>query len=224
VLTVIAWDGWPRAAARPSDAPTPPRPGIFGWVGFAVLALLVEYALIAFAQVPHMVFLVDYIARGLGFGIDRGGLYLLIYGLGAIAGPLAAGRLADWLGFRAMMRVGFIVLALAVALPLATEAPPGLFASAFFAGALTPGMVSIFVGRTQELVADPDHRLMVWAAATTAYALGLAVAGYLYSFIFAATGGDYRLLFGFGAGAALVALGVDVATSLMARRGRLRPV
>lgn len=217
LLTAAAWNGWP--ATTPRKGPTRLlAPTAFGWIGLGILALLVEYMLLAFAQAPHMVFLVDYIARGLGLGIARGGFYWVVYGLGAVAGPLAAGRLADWIGFRAMARAGFIVIALMIGVLLTTHAAPALVLSSFVVGALTPGMVPVFVGRTQEIVTDPDHRQAAWAAATTAFSIGLAGAGYLYSFVFAASDGDYRLLFAIGVGAALLALIIDIAVPLAQRR------
>ena len=44
------------------------------------------------ALVPHMVFLVDFVARGLGQGIAAGSHYWVLYGLGAIVGPLLTGH------------------------------------------------------------------------------------------------------------------------------------
>jgi hypothetical protein len=42
-----------------------------------------RYGLNACALVPHMVFLVDFVARGLGQGIATGSNYWVFYGLGA---------------------------------------------------------------------------------------------------------------------------------------------
>jgi hypothetical protein len=53
---------------------------------YATPALLLEYGLNACALVPHMVFIVDFVARGLG--ISAGSHYWVLYGLGATVGPL----------------------------------------------------------------------------------------------------------------------------------------
>src|SRR5438046_829401 len=61
-LTLLAWNSWPAAAPnlaltaerRPTGAPAR-----------ALRALYLEYALNAVGLVPHMVFLVDFVARGL---------------------------------------------------------------------------------------------------------------------------------------------------------------
>jgi MFS family permease len=115
-LTLAAWSGFPRDAIAATDTQAAPATSARYWVGFVVLALLVEYAINAMAQVPHMVFLVDFIARSLRRGIDVGGQYWVIYGLGAIAGPLVTGRIADRIGFGMTLRLGLAVEAGAIAL------------------------------------------------------------------------------------------------------------
>lgn len=218
VLTAVAWNGWPRrSGSMPGGGAAAVRPSAFAWVNFATVALLIEYLLLAFSLVPHMVFFVDYIARGLGFGIATGGFYWLIYGLAAIAGPLLAGRLADWLGFPAMVRLAFVMIALTVGILLVTHAPVGLLISSLVVGAFTPGTVPIFVGRTREMVTDPERHRALWAIATTVFALGLAAGSYLYSFLFAESGGDYRVIFALGCGAAALALVIDLVANGLRR-------
>ena len=68
ILTLIAWRGWP-ASPEPADAATAPR--VKPPASPALRALYVEYALNAVALVPHMVFLVDFVARGLGRGLHQ---------------------------------------------------------------------------------------------------------------------------------------------------------
>jgi predicted MFS family arabinose efflux permease len=72
VLTLLAWTGWPEASSPPEAAMSPensaPR-------RTAVGAICVEYGLSAVGLVPHMIFLVDFIARGLGEGLEVGALY-----------------------------------------------------------------------------------------------------------------------------------------------------
>jgi len=85
--------------------------------------------------------------------------------------------------------------------------------SAFLLGTFTPGLVVVVMGRVQELVADVDRQLTVWAAATTAFAIGQAASGYLYSYLFVASGGAYAWVYSIGAGMALVALTVDFAAA-----------
>ena len=85
-------------------------------------------------------------------------------------------------------------------------------------GALIPGMVTVTVGRIQELIHDPARQRAVWAAATTGFAIGQAASGYFFSYLFVATGGVYAWLYGIGAAMAAVALAIDLGAG--ARAGR----
>jgi predicted MFS family arabinose efflux permease len=51
-----------------------------------------------------MVFLVDFVARGLGQGLHAGAVYWVIFGAGAVVGPLIGGRAGDRIGFRTVLR------------------------------------------------------------------------------------------------------------------------
>lgn len=92
LLALITWNGWPgdhyhRPIPESSDLSAPPS----FLNDRALLALYFEYALAAVALVPHMVFLVDFVARGLSKGLEIGALYWILFGLGAIVGSLFMG-------------------------------------------------------------------------------------------------------------------------------------
>jgi predicted MFS family arabinose efflux permease len=217
LLTVVAWNGWPSqdapvpapvTAHTHAKAPSPP----------ALRALFVEYALNAVGLVPHMIFLVDFIARGLGKGVDAGAQYWVLYGLGAIAGPLLAGHLADRAGFGPALRVAYLLQLIAVAIPAATSNTSLLMVSSVLVGAFTPGIVPLVLGRVNELLAHhPAAQKGAWRSATTGFAVLQALAAYGMSFLFSSSGGDYRLLFGIGAGALAVALTVDLFAALRSK-------
>jgi predicted MFS family arabinose efflux permease len=206
-LTLLAWGGWPRGAARPhrAEAAAPLRSGpVLG-------ALLIEYALNAAGLVPHMVFLVDFIARGLGQGLEIGSIYWVLFGLGATVGPLCAGALADKIGFRTALRAAFVIQAVAIGALAVTSSNVALVVSSVVVGAFTPGVVPLVLGRVHELVADAKGRAATWGFATTAFSLGQAAAAYGFSFLFAHSAGGYTLLFTLGACALIVALAIDLA-------------
>jgi predicted MFS family arabinose efflux permease len=213
LLTGLAWGGWPpREAAAPIHAR--PRPS----VGGALLALYVAYALNATGLVPHMVFLVDFVARGLGQGIHAAARYWVLFGLGAVAGPVLAGLLADRVGFGPALRLALVIQAVAVALPIVTVDALGLAVSSLVVGAAVPGIVPLVLGRVQELVPDDAERQRaVWSVTTMAFALGQAAGAYGLSFLFA-RGGHYTTLFAVGAAALTLALAIDLGARLAGRK------
>jgi predicted MFS family arabinose efflux permease len=174
--------------------------------------MYVAYALNAVGLVPHMIFLVDFVARGLGQGLAAGGRYWVVFGAGAMLGPVLAGHLADRIGFGAAVRLAFMIQASAVGVLALSAHPAWLLVSSLLVGAFVPGIVPLVLGRLHELVAaDADTQTAAWSRATAAFALGMAAAGYGLSFVYGRTG-DYATLFALGAGAILLALVIDLAT------------
>lgn len=219
ILTLIAWRGWP-ASPEPAGAATAPR--VKPRASPALRALYVEYALNAVALVPHMVFLVDFVARGLGRGLHQAALYWVVFGVGALIGPMVGGYLGDRFGFGRVLRLAFVVQAACIALPLVTSTAIGLGISAFIIGAFVPGIVAIMIGRTRELApGDPAAQTAAWGWCTTAFAIGQAIAGYAFSYLFARSDNGYAILFLIGAAAVLLALPIDLAFS--PRRRTRRP-
>jgi predicted MFS family arabinose efflux permease len=223
VLTFLAWGGWPAERTGATVAPavemqSPSRSGP------RLSALYVEYALNAVALVPHMVFLVDFVARGLERGIDIGSQYWVLFGIGAVAGPLVTGHVADRIGFARALRVAFVVQAAAVALPAITVGPVALAMSSLVVGAMVPGVVPLVLGRVHELTAHDDRQRQAgWSFATAAFALGQAAAAYGFAFLFARTGGGYAALFTLGAAALALALAIDLAAAARGRRSPCVP-
>jgi len=203
-LTVAAWLFWPAAphlsatSHRRTRFPAPVR------------AAVAIYGLDAVGVVPHMIFLVDFVARGLGRGMAAGAACWIAFGLGAMLGPSLAGAVADRIGFRLALRLMLLVEAVMVAVPLASAAPAALLASAVIVGAFTPGIVPLTLGRIYTVLPPGSERARAaWGSATIAWAVGQAAAAQAFSFVFARSG-SYLLLFGIGTGAVLVALAVDL--------------
>ena len=97
-------------------------------------------------------FLVDFVARGLGQGISSGAHYWVLYGIGATVGPLLTGHLADRAGFGPALRLAFLIEAAAILLPTVSTAPVSLIASSVIVGGFTPGIVPLVLGRVHELL------------------------------------------------------------------------
>lgn len=211
--TLAAWNGWPTprpqdVVARLSDSVEAPREPK------ELVVLLIAYALVGAGLIPHMVFLVDYASRGLGHGLEAASFYWILFGLGALIGPVCAGRLGDQVGFRSALGVVLAIEVLAIGLPSISENPIALGVSSILVGAFVPGVVPLVLGRLHEMIPADDARRKAWGRATMAFATGQAVGGLLFSFIFAQRGGGYPLLFVFGAATLAIALVITMKPSV----------
>jgi predicted MFS family arabinose efflux permease len=153
----------------------------------------------------------------LGHGLAAGARYWVVFGLGAVAGPILAGCLADRVGFRSALRLAFLAQALAIGLLVLTDHPVALIASSAIVGAAVPGVVPLALGRVQELVEDDRRRKAAWSLCTAAFALGQAIAAYVFAYLFERSDGGYWPLFAAGAGALLLALAIDLVWPRMVR-------
>lgn len=226
VLTALAWNAWPAPEAVIEPVTAEPEAGAgrkTATLGLAVVLLSVCYGLNAVGLVPHMVFLVDFVARGLDRGMQAGSFIWVLFGVGAIFTPVLAGHIADRIGFRRALRGAFVLQAVAVFLPVLVTTPAALAVSAMIAGGCAPGIVPLVLGRLRELLpGDPVRQRTAWSRATIAFSVGQAGAGYLFSFLFARTH-EYRLLFTIAAAALVGALLVELAAGRQSRRTGATP-
>ncbi|MEX3629139.1 MAG: YbfB/YjiJ family MFS transporter [Burkholderia sp.] len=213
LLSAASWFCWPDSGAAGSDAGArallPPLPTDTPRI---VLLLYVEYGLMALGLVPAMVFLVDFVVRGLGAGAHLGALFWILYGVGAIAGPPPYGFLADRFGPTPSMRAVMLVQALAVAaLALSTNlVAVGLLTVVI--GSFPPGIVPLMLARVHQTLPERHARQhAMWSRATTVFAASQALCGYAYSAIFGLSGGRHALLFAIGAAALAIGFMVDCA-------------
>jgi len=218
LLTLVSWSNWPKEKAASQSHPATHPAKHHRRQPLAARALIVQYGLNAVGLVPHILFLVDFVARGLGQGIAAGSQYWVLYGLGAIVGPLLAGHLGDRAGFGPALRLSFLIQAVAVLLPTVSTAPLSLIASSVIVGGFTPGIVPLVLGRVHELLPhSTEQQRTTWSHATTSFALFQAGAAYGFSFLFAHRGGDYLPLFAIGGGATLLALAIDLGLAAASR-------
>jgi len=206
----------PAAAPSPSPSPAPapaPAPAPFGP---DVRLLYAQYILLAGAALPHMVFLVDFISRGLAQGAYVGSVFWAIYGLGAMAGPPLYGYLADRLGSRFTIRIVTVAIALDLLGFYTVDNLVTLGVLTVIAGTFAPGIVPLVLARAHELVPhDAARQSLVWTRLSVMSASGLAISAYGFSALFNAVGGHHRVLF-------LVAAAMLVSVLLMeaaAKRG-----
>ncbi|MGV8919801.1 MAG: YbfB/YjiJ family MFS transporter [Pseudomonas sp.] len=215
VLTAASWFCWPVASHKVAPAVSAATPRKLPSV---IYSLFAQYALMAVGLVPAMVFLVDYVARGLGAGAQTGAMVWVMYGIGAMIGPLVYGFLADHLGARKGIRLVLLVQAFAVGTLAMVNQHWSLALLAIVIGSFPPGIVPLALARVHELV--PDHHLqhVAWSRATVSFASFQAIGGYSYSAIFNATGGHYAVLFEIAASAIVLALLLELGLGFINRQ------
>lgn len=216
-VTVATWRGWPPDVAvsrAETVAATSGRP----WP-LSATVLIVVYGVIAAGLVPHMVFLVDFIARGLGAGITAGATWWVVFGASATVGPAIFGALADRIGFGNALACALTLQIGAIGVLLISTGPLALALTSVVVGAYVPGSAPLVLGRLREIFHDPVRQQIAWSRGTIVFSLGQAGSAWLLSVVFAHTG-DHRVLFGFGAGAFALALLLDRATAVIEARRR----
>lgn len=174
------WNGWPATAPQPPQGLSRPSVAL---VGFAL-----AYACYGAAQVPHALFLVDHVVRGLDRSLGEGAVFWVILGIGAMIGPPLGGRIADRIGFGPALLGGYLVMALAAVLPALTAARPLLAVSALIMGACMPGIAGLAGGRLLELVGIDEQRRW-WPPLVVCFALCQAAGGYAFTWLASVTGG-----------------------------------
>jgi predicted MFS family arabinose efflux permease len=220
LLMVIGWSGWPPVAPATAPARELPAPRLP-----ALRSLYLLYALNGIGWMPHMIFLVDFVARGMGKGVQVGAEFWVVFGIAATFGPLVTGRIADRIGFGLMLRLAFLLEAGAVAIPAFSQGWIWLILSSIVMGSFVTGTVPLVLGRISELL--PHHveqQKAAWSFATVGFAVMQAAAAYGLSFVFAHNGGDYRPLFLIGSAAMIAALALDLVVTAMVKRTGAAPL
>ena len=192
-----AFWGWRPLDRRPAGGPAaPPLAAPAGWSP-TVAGLVAARALFTIGLVPHTLFWVDYVARGLGHGAAFGGLQWTLFGAGAVAGAWMWGRLADRIGFRAGLAASFAAVAAGIALPVLETGAWALVLSSLVVGA-QPGVTAVMAGRTHRLV-GAARMAAVSGRMTLVAGIAQAAAGYAYVALFDLAG--YAPVFLVGAAA-----------------------
>lgn len=209
VAFVVALWGWRSldASNRGNTAANSPHPKI-RW-NLTMTGLIATRVLFSIGLIPHTIYWVDYLVRGLGRDIEFGGMHWVLFGLGAIGGTYLWGRLADRIGFRSGLALAFAAVASGIALPFMNSAGWALVMSSLVVGA-QPGLTAIMSGRFHQLM-GPDGMAPVWRMSALISTILQAVAAYGYVTAFDLTG-SYTPIF--LAGSVSMALGTIIALAL----------
>ena len=191
----IGWWGLSPADGLDGEvARAPARPA----VTMAIARLVVAQGMFSVGLVPHSIYWVDYVARGLDLGIQQGSAQWVLVGIGAVGGAYLCGWLADRIGFATALVLMFGVLAVGIAVPVLLATLPALIASSLIFGA-QPGLSAVIAGRARQVVGAQDMA-HVWRWMVLAVGVGQTIAGYALVSLFNATN-SYTPVFLVGAGA-----------------------
>lgn len=178
---MIGW--WGLAPARETPEPEKGAPPPFNWVSSR---LVLAQGLFAIGLVPHSIYWVDYVARGLELGIGQGGVQWGLVGIGAVGGTYLCGLLADRIGFAAALVLVFAALAVGIVLPVLFPTGLVLIVSSLIFGA-QPGLSAVISGRARQLVGARDMA-HVWRRMVLSVGISQTVGGYVLVALFNATG------------------------------------
>jgi predicted MFS family arabinose efflux permease len=204
----VSFWGW-RAAGPDTAAPAakdrgPPLPKL-KWTP-TVIGLVSARTLFSLGLIPHTIYWVDYLVRGLGHDMGFGGWHWILFGIGAISGTYLWGRLADRIGFRLGLALAFGAVAAGIALPVIQSAGWALVISSVVVGA-QPGLTAIMSGRFHQLM-GAARMAEVWRLSALVSTIIQAIGAYGYVSLFAVTQ-SYGPIF--LCGSAAMALGALIA-------------
>jgi predicted MFS family arabinose efflux permease len=154
--------------------------------------LVAAQALFSVGLIPHSIYWVDYIVRGLGEPMREGALQWALVGVGAVLGTVVWGRLADRIGLTAGLVAVFAALSASIILPvLVPGAAVILFSSLVFGS--QPGSSAVIASRAQQAMGTasmvPLWRWMVVSVGTAQIVGGVGLVE-LYN-----RTGDYQPVF-----------------------------
>ncbi|MBT5264737.1 MAG: YbfB/YjiJ family MFS transporter [Rhodospirillaceae bacterium] len=200
LLGFWGWHGAPPLLVPAEPAPHAAKAGRSG------ILLVLAQACFSLGLVPHSIYWVDYLVRGLDWSLAEGGFQWVLFGLGAVLGTTLWGRLADRIGFTPGLVLIFLSLASAVALPVLWPGKLTVIYSSLVLGA-QPGLSAVIAGSAQQAV-GAGTMLALWRWMVLAVGATQAVGGVALVWLFEATG-NYTPVFLVGAGAFALAAGLS---------------
>ncbi len=217
---LISWRGWP-AGSNEKHTANPPALQHMQYSAWdrSVVLLVISYACNAVGFVPHTVFWVDFVSRGLHLGIERGTQLWVLLGVSAALGPLISGYMADRIGFAKSIRFSLLIKGIGVMMPILSTAWWSLALSSIFVGSLALGISSLAAGRLTEILA-PALQKKVWSWMTITFSITHALTAYVLSYLFSVYG-SYYLLFKIGAVTLMIGCIMDFVSATRTDKAQL---
>jgi predicted MFS family arabinose efflux permease len=197
-IAIWGWRAAPGAVARAPSIEAPARAAPWTW---PLRRLLTAHFFFSMAIVPHTLYWVDYLARGLGLGMAEGGFHWSVVGVASVAGPWSMAALGLLLGTVWALPLSFITLGLGIGAPLFSGASGVLFLSSVLFGA-QPGLSALMAARVRDL-AEAEHMPQLMRAMILASSAGAVIAGAVLPQIYELTR-SHVLIFALGGGAMII--------------------
>ena len=189
--------GLRRIACKQAPATKPPEANLpVPALGIAALLVVLAYGFDAAGFIPHTVFWVDFLDRENALGTAAASFQWLLFGIGAIIGPLLAGFLGKRFGWHRSLALGFFIKAVAIAIPLISITLFWRSASSLIVGIMVTGLVTLTSGRVMELVGPIAYK-RVWGIGAVSFSSAQAASGYGMSALYGVLG-SYLPLFAIG--------------------------
>jgi MFS family permease len=115
--------------------------------------LIAVQALFSIGLIPHSIYWVDYIVRGLGLSIQQGSFQWMLVGIGGLLGTVFWGRLADRIGLNISLVLVFGALASSIIAPFFSQSAGMLVFSSLVFGS-QPGSTAIVAARAQQVIGE----------------------------------------------------------------------
>lgn len=141
-----------------------------------VFLVICAYFMNAIAYIPHSLFWVDFLVRGLDRPQVFASYQWMIYGVGSMFGALCAFYGAKRWGAAGTLWRFYIVYTLAIAMPWSLENIWALSISSFLNGLLNPATVSLSSTLLAEIVTTQHHR-QAWGIAVMSFAIAQLIGG-----------------------------------------------
>jgi predicted MFS family arabinose efflux permease len=181
VATMIAWPAFSKKhylkITQPREQTTIDRSHLF-----IIILLVIAYSLFAIGQIPHTLFLVDYVHRKLELSLITSGMFWTVFGIGSLMGPFIAGFIADKVGVYKALLSAFLACFLGITIIVFNKILILYLLSSFLMGFLLPSIVALTSSRLIELVGTECHPNF-WGKMTLYYAISQVVGAYGMSYL-----------------------------------------
>jgi predicted MFS family arabinose efflux permease len=205
-----AWAGAPRLDPPSADDGQAPKPARIPLDGRKLVA---AQALFSIGLIPHSIYWVDYIVRGLGKPMAEGALQWSLVGLGALLGTVLWGRIADRIGLNAGLVAVFAALSASIVLPVLIPGGAIIVFSSLVFGS-QPGSSAVIASRAQQAMGAASM-VPLWRWMVVSVGIAQIVGGIGLVELYNRTG-DYRPVF--LAGGVAMGLAALLCASLSGKR------